>query len=136
MAANAWDEGQDDWLGRILAVPTTYTFLVRHEPSSQADGAPGVAPSDARLSAQPFTLKLTGHAHLYRYVPAQKEVVNGLAGAPLTQGYGGTFGYLLCRQRQDGAIQCALHDYDSNAVSAEPNAVFAVAAGGAAVPVQ
>ncbi|MHB1847119.1 MAG: metallophosphoesterase [Deltaproteobacteria bacterium] len=136
MAANAWDDGQDGWLGQILAVPTTYTFLLRHEPTSDSGGAPGVAPSDTYLQTLPFTLKLTGHSHSYSYDLPNREVVNGLAGAPLNSGYTGTYGYVVCRQRTDGAIQCALHDYDSNAVSSQSNATIAVMPDGSSTAVQ
>lgn len=136
MAANSWDGSQNSWLTQILAVPTTYTFLFRHEPSSDSGGAPGVAPSDSLLQTYPFTLKLTGHSHSYSYDPKNREVVNGLAGAPLNAGYSGTFGYVVCRQRSDGAVQCSLYDYESNALSSQPSATIAVSPDGSAVQPQ
>ena len=45
VAANAWDATQERWLEQVLAEPTTYTFVVRHE-SINANTAPGVLPSE------------------------------------------------------------------------------------------
>src|SRR5262249_14875183 len=44
VAANAWSPTQQSWLQQQLADPTTYTFIVRHEPASTTE-APGVGPS-------------------------------------------------------------------------------------------
>ncbi len=135
-APNAWDDAQNTWLGEAFAIPTTYTFLVRHEPSTNAGGAPGVAPSEAVAAANPLTLKLTGHSHSFSYDPANHEVINGLGGAALDTGYTGTFGYVVCRQRADDAVQCSLFDYDTNQVSNQPASVFAVNPDGSAATVQ
>ena len=135
-APNAWDDGQNSWLADALSIPTTYTFIVRHEPVINAQGAPGVAPSEILAAEYPLTLKLTGHSHSYTYDPTNMEVVNGLGGAALDTGYTGTYGYAVCRQRMDDAIQCSLFDYDTNQVSNEPNSVFAINADGSAAVVQ
>ncbi len=135
-AANCWDDGQLSWFTAALAVPTTYTFIVRHEPTSNAGGAPGVAPTDTALATAPFTLKLTGHSHSYSYDEANNEVINGLGGAALDTGYTGTYGYVICRQRPDNAIQCSQYDYDTNQISTEPNSTFAVLADGGSTPAE
>jgi hypothetical protein len=136
LAPNAWDEAQNGWFADALAISTTYTFIVRHEPTSNAGGAPGVAPTDLLLQTNPFTLKLTGHSHSYSYDQSNQEVVNGLGGAALDTGYTGTFGYVICRQRSDNAIQCSQYDYDTNAISTEANSTFAITGAGASTPNQ
>jgi hypothetical protein len=133
-APNAWDDGQGTWVADALAVPTTYTFFIRHEPTNNAGGAPGVAPTDTLLQTANFTLKLTGHSHSYDYDEANREVVNGLGGAALDTGYTGNYGYVICRQRPDNAIQCSQYDYDTNQVSTEPNSTFAILADGGSTP--
>lgn len=134
-APNAWDDpGQGTWFTDALAWPTTYTFIVRHEPTSNAGGAPGVAPTDTALQTAPYTLKLTGHSHSYSYDQANNEVINGLGGAALDTGYSGNYGYVICRQRTDNAIQCSQYDYDTNQISTEPNSTFAVLADGGSTP--
>ena len=32
VAGNAWDKLQEGWLEAVLGEPTTYTFVIRHEP--------------------------------------------------------------------------------------------------------
>src|SRR5262249_4873058 len=44
VAANAWDSAQETWLRSAMARPTTYTFVVRHEPAATSGAPPGVAP--------------------------------------------------------------------------------------------
>src|SRR5262249_51192648 len=59
VAANAWTSSQSSWLDTILAQPTTYTFVVRHE-SSAATNAPGTTPSDTIIAKHPYTLLIVG----------------------------------------------------------------------------
>lgn len=125
-APNAWDDGQNAWIAQLLAQPTTYTFLVRHEPTTNSGSAPGVAPTDLLLTTNPFTLKLTGHSHSFSYDTGNREMINGLGGASLDTGYTGTFGYVVCRQRADLAIQCSQYDYDTNQISTQQNSTFAI----------
>jgi len=127
-APNAWDSGQDSWFAQVMAQPTTYTFVIRHEPTSNDGSAPGVAPTEQVLATAAYTLKLTGHSHEYAYDQTNREIINGVAGAPLDCGcgYTGTWGYVICRQRADMAIQCTLYDYDSNAESSVADAAVAV----------
>jgi hypothetical protein len=118
VAANAWTATQRDWLETTLNVVTTYTFVVRHEPSSDTR-APGVSPSESMLASRfalgTLTLSITGHAHLVqlpggtqpysdRYGPTKAyEVILGNGGAPLDAG--SYYGYAIFRRRTaDGAI--------------------------------
>jgi hypothetical protein len=90
VAGNAWSNDQGTWLERALLEPTTYTFVVRHEPHD-ATTAPGVTPSDAILAKHPLTLLITGHSHTYRFNPADHEIIVGNGGAPLSSG--SNYGY-------------------------------------------
>ncbi|HUB08220.1 MAG TPA: metallophosphoesterase [Myxococcales bacterium] len=132
MAANAWDQTQSTWLDATLAQPTTYTFVIRHEPSSDARDCPGITPSDQIISAHPLTLKIVGHSHEYSpYDSTYQEVIVGNGGAPLDSG--SSYGFVLCQQRSDGAIQCADYDYQSNAPT---GTAFALTAAGQSTPTQ
>ncbi len=113
IAANAWDATQATWLGEALALPTTYTFVVRHEDRS-ATTAPGVTPSEAIIAMHPLTLKIVGHTHTYRHYQGEKEVVCGNGGAPLTSGM--NYGYAVVERLATGDLQFTEHDYQSNAV--------------------
>jgi hypothetical protein len=127
IAANAWDATQSAWLDSAMAVSTTYTFVVRHEPA-EATTAPGVTPSEAIIGKYPFTLKIVGHTHLYEHKSYAKEVVIGNGGAPLTGT--GNFGYGIFSQRGDGAIVVDMYDYSSRAPDGAFH--FAVKADGSA----
>jgi hypothetical protein len=130
-AANAWDSAQQSWLTTTLAQKTTYTFVVRHEPTDTAvtDVPPGVAGVDALLVQYPYTLLLVGHTHNYGHFtsyfpgtlacgsncpPASKAVVIGNGGAPLSSSKY-DYGYGLFSQRCDGAIVVDEYDYMTGA---------------------
>jgi hypothetical protein len=119
IAANAWDSTQSSWLDTELAKPTTYTFIVRHEPS-EANTAPGVTPSDAIIQKHPYTLLIVGHTHTYYHSSGSRQVTMGLGGAPVTSSY--NFGYLLVSQNSDGSIAVSEHD----TVTGKQNATFTV----------
>ncbi len=108
VAPNAWDDVQAAWLDATLARPTTYTFIVRHEPKS-ADTAPGVGPSEAIVARYPHTLTIVGHSHTYAR-SASDEVIFGNGGAPLTSPTA-TYGFGLFEQRPDGSIRVDAIDY-------------------------
>jgi hypothetical protein len=110
IAANAWDDTQASWLQQTMAQKTTYTFVVRHEPSND-NTAPGVTPSDGIISQYPYTLFLNGHSHTYSHYSGNQTVI-GNGGAPLS-GSGKNYGYGLFSQRADGAIVCDMIDYQS-----------------------
>jgi hypothetical protein len=113
-AANAWDDGQNSWLQQTMAQKTTYTFVVRHEPSDAMPPLPpGVAGVDAVLAQYPYTLLITGHSHTYgHYKSSPQVVVIGNGGAPLSSK---NYGYGLFSQRCDGAIVADMYDYMSGA---------------------
>lgn len=128
VAANAWDTAQATWLDTELAKPTTYTFLVRHESSTTSPAPPGVAGSDTVLAKYPYTLKLIGHSHEYRYSSTDREVIVGNGGAPLSGS--SDYGYVIARERADGAIVFTSYEYMTNTVVD----TFAVLANGSAAP--
>jgi hypothetical protein len=114
LAMNSWDsEGtQSNWLQSQLAQPTTYTFIVRHEPEN-ATTAPGVTPSDSIISQYPYTAKIVGHTHSFEHV-GQREVIVGNGGAPLS-GSSQTYGYAVFSQTSTGDIQVSNVSYQTNA---------------------
>jgi hypothetical protein len=112
VAANAWDGVQASWLDQALAQPTTYTFIVRHEPAN-ASTTLGVSGSETIMAKYPYTLAIVGHTHEYRHSNGSREVIIGNGGAPLSNN--GNFGYALVAQRPDGALTIDMYDYASNA---------------------
>src|SRR5262249_12058003 len=112
VAANAWTSTQASWLDGVLAQPTTYTFIVRHE-ASNVTSAPGVTPSGQIIAAHPYTILIAGHDHTYKHV-SQKQVLVGNGGAPLTSG--SSYGYGIVSQRSDGAVQLSFYHYKTHAL--------------------
>jgi hypothetical protein len=96
-ACNAWDATQYTWLQGELAKPTTYTFIVRHEPR-HTSGPPCVTEMDALLNTTTYDLFIVGHSHTYEHYGKQLTVGNG--GAPMT-GSGG-FGFATVQQQPSG----------------------------------
>ena len=127
VAANAWSSAQASWLSAELAKPTTYTFVIRHE-SKSANTAPGVTPSQAIIAQHPYTLLIVGHTHTYAHYANEKQLIVGNGGAPLTGGV--NYGYVIARQRADGAMVFQEHDYTTNQV----NDTFAVKPDGSSTP--
>jgi hypothetical protein len=123
IAANAWDDTQAAWLETALAVPTTYTFVVRHE-SEAATTAPGTTPSEAIVKAHPLTLEICGHSHTYSRWG--NRVLFGNGGAPLTGEK--DYGYGIVQQRADGSLAVDAIDYLTG--DADPAFHFAVNADG------
>jgi hypothetical protein len=112
VAANAWSSAQQSWLDATLAIPTTYTFVVRHEPASDSE-APGVVPSEILMARHPYTLAIVGHDHTYGHYPdSPREVLIGNGGAPLSSK---SFGFGLFTQASDGAIVIDMIDWQSGA---------------------
>ena len=127
IAANAWNSQQAAWLDQELAKPTTYTFVVRHEPM-ETSNTPGVPPSNAIMAKHPMTILLCGHTHTYSYKPSSHEVVVGHGGAPLS---GSTnYGYVMAHRRADGAIVFENFDY----ATGQAVSTFAVNADGTQAP--
>lgn len=113
VAANAWNADQAAWLEQALSVPSTYTFVVRHE-SNDANTAPGVDPSAAIIAKHPLTLLIVGHTHTYQHRGAEREVIVGNGGAPLSGGF--DYGYAIVERQADGSIQLSEYDYMTNAL--------------------
>jgi hypothetical protein len=121
VAANAWSSVEETWLESVLARPSTYTFVVRHEPAS-ATSAPGVAPSERLMARYPYTLAIVGHSHTYahdRETPRQVLVGNG--GAPLSSK---DYGFAVFSQRADGTIDVDMLQWQT--LGADPSFHFAV----------
>jgi len=154
VAANAWNTTQQSWLSSTLAVHTTYTFIVRHEPFNDAR-APGVTPSEnlmsSAFSAGNLTLSLTGHTHLIQLPGGTQpygdtfgstqayEIIIGCGGAPLDAGP--AYGYAVATRRaSDGAIVVQVYQSANSAGTAivpnvaDSNFRFAVNANGTSNP--
>jgi hypothetical protein len=125
-APNAWDTTQQTWLGTALAEKTTYTFVIRHEPSSSSGNPAGVAAIDTILGMYPYTLLINGHSHDYEH-PYRQVVVIGNGGAPPTNA-GGSYGFGTFKQRSDGAIVVDEVDYMTGAT--DPAFHFVITADG------
>jgi len=129
VAANAWSTAQEAWLESVMARPSTYTFVIRHEPAT-ADTAPGVAPSEAVMARHPYTLAIVGHSHTYRHDSARpREVLIGNGGAPLSSK---DYGFGVFSQRSDGVIDVDMLDWQTRRADASFH--FAVRPDGAATP--
>jgi hypothetical protein len=128
-APNAWDANQMTFLTNALATPTTYTFVIDHEPAATSSGPPGLSPLNTlvRGASPPVTLRITGHTHTYAH-PSVNEVVIGLGGAPLASTY--DYGYLTVTQTAAGDIEVAEFDYMTGA----QNDVWRVHPDGTAAP--
>src|SRR5262249_13815730 len=124
VAANAWDSRQQSWLQSTLAVSTTYTVIIRHQPSNDAR-APGVTPSENMMSsafnAGSLTLSITGHTHLVQLAGGTQpygdqfgstkayEIIVGNGGAPLDAGP--AYGYAVATRRSsDGAVVIQMYE--------------------------
>lgn len=129
VAANAWSSAQAEWLETELAKPTTYTFVVRHEPKS-ADTAPGVLPSEAIMARHPLTLAITGHSHTYSHYRGSREIIVGNGGAPSTGGKG--FGFALVSQDSDLSLRVDMIDLSSG--KADPSFAFRLKPDGTSAP--
>ncbi|HEV7558219.1 MAG TPA: lamin tail domain-containing protein, partial [Kofleriaceae bacterium] len=113
IACNAWDSTQSTWLTAQLAMPTTYTFVVRHESAADMSDTKCSA-SQTIVAAHPLTLLVVGHTHEYAHVPSKKEIINGIGGAPLTSGT--NYGYTIIGRTTFGTLIVTTYDYSSHAV--------------------
>ena len=113
IACNAWDSTQASWLTQQLAVSTTYTFVVRHESAADMSGTKCSA-SQTTVSAHPLTLLIVGHTHEYSHEASEKEIINGLGGAPLTSGT--NYGYTILTRNSDGTVTVTTYEYQSGSV--------------------
>ena len=127
IAANAWFDDQKQWLETVMSIPTTYTFVVRHE-DVDSTTAPGVSASNTIINAHPYTLLLAGHVHTFSWTPAKRQVITGNGGAPLNTSI--NYGYTVIRQQDDGTLVGENYDYQDHSVIGK----FHVDASGAEVP--
>jgi predicted phosphodiesterase len=80
------------------------------------------------MAQYPYTLLIAGHTHTFAYYKNERQMIVGNGGAPLAGSV--NYGYVIGRQRADGAIEFREYDYATNAV----NTTFAVKADGSAAP--
>ncbi len=110
IACNAWDGTQLTWLQGELANPATYTFVVRHEGVADMSQTP-CSDSQPPIDANPLTLLIVGHTHEYAHSGSDKEIINGIGGAPLTSGT--NYGYTIISRNADGTLTVTTKDYMS-----------------------
>jgi hypothetical protein len=113
IAANAWSAAQGAWLDTTLGEPTTYTFVVRHEPSASFH-APGVIPSDTIIARHPHTLLIFGHTHTYEHLAGEPAIIVGNGGAPLSSDV--DYGYVVVARQPSGNIAVTSYEYATNTV--------------------
>jgi hypothetical protein len=104
-ACNSWDATQKAWLESTLATPTTYTFVVRHEPAGTS--CPCMSDMTAILAQYPYTMMIVGHSHTYSATPSSRELLVGNGGAPTST----TLGYAIVEQKPMGAFSATRYDY-------------------------
>ena len=113
VSCNAWTTAEDTWLTQQLAVATTYTFVIRHE--SVADMSDAKCPdSQTIIDKNPLTLLIVGHTHEYSHEASDKEIINGIGGAPLTSGT--NYGYTIVNRNSDGTLTVTTYDYSTGKV--------------------
>jgi hypothetical protein len=117
LACNAWDTTQRSWLQTEMSSPTTYTFVVRHEPSASTT-APCVPGSDAVLQQYPYTMLLVGHSHTYSASPGTRVLLVGNGGAPSST----TYGFAVVEQAPQGFF---VTEYDWSTGVPVSSALFA-----------
>jgi hypothetical protein len=105
VACNAWDASQKAWLESTLGTPTTYTFVVRHEPASAY--APCISDMTSILSTYPYTMLIVGHSHTYAATPSSRQLLVGNGGAPSST----TLGYATVDQQTGGVFKATRYDY-------------------------
>jgi hypothetical protein len=116
VACNAWSPTQATWLDTTLSTPTTYTFVVRSESTADTT-APCLSASpsaDTIMGQHPYTLLIAGHPNTFAYSAAEKQVIVGNGGAPLSSNV--DYGYVIARQ-QGSSIVFTEYDYATNAAN-------------------
>ncbi len=116
-ACNDWDSTQKSWLQGELAKSTTYTFVVRHEPTGTS-GPPCVSEMDSMMQSATYDLFIVGHSHTFSH--SQKEVVIGNGGAPITGSV--DYGFATVQQQAAGGFVVTQYDY----LTAMPVSTFTV----------
>jgi hypothetical protein len=113
-AANAWGADQVAWLMQTLEQPTTYTFVVRHEPSEDRSRLASIGEIDQLIAGKPYTLLLCGHRHTFEHsAESYRELIVGNGGAP-QQRSDPHYGYALVERRADGNLVVTELEYASN----------------------
>ncbi len=100
VAPNAWGPKEAAWFEQQLAVSTTYTFVVHHQPAATS-GVSSLSAINATVRRHPVTLSIVGHTHTWEHFSNSTEVVIGNGGAPLTS-RNVPYGYTLFSQRTPG----------------------------------
>jgi hypothetical protein len=109
-SCNTWSSAQKTWFTTQLARATTYTFVIRHHPLF-SDG-PCNTEQDPMIQAATYTALLVGHTHSVYFSAASKQLVEGVAGAPISGS--ANYGYATVEQRPAGGFTVLQYDYQTN----------------------
>jgi hypothetical protein len=132
-AANAWDSNQVAWLGTTLAIPSTFTFIARHEPDdavgctdstandNTTSNCPFIADVQTAINAAtvPVTGKLEGHTHDIRFDTYNDAIVSGSGGVAIEAGCTQSdtiycdYGFVWCQELTNKTFLCSAYDYMS-----------------------
>ena len=74
----------------------------------------GCSASQTTVNAHPLTLLIVGHTHEYSHEARDKEIIDGIGGAPLTSGT--NYGYTIVSRNADGTLTVTTYDYSSHKV--------------------
>ncbi len=111
-ACNFWDSTQKSWLQAQLALPTTYTLLARHQPLG-SDG-PCNAQMDPMIRDAGYDVLLVGHTHTVALSPTDRQLIEGVGGAPITST--SNYGFATVEQQPGGGWIVRQYDYQSQQV--------------------
>jgi hypothetical protein len=113
-APNAWGADQVAWLLHTMEQATTYTFVVRHEPTEDQEKLASIGEIDQIIAGMPYSLLLCGHRHTFeRSALSYRELIVGNGGAPQSRRNPG-YGYALIARRPDGNLAVTEYEYASN----------------------
>ncbi len=131
VAANAWDSTQANWLQGQLSQPTTFTFVVRHEPPDTrcSNGSCPWAQSESLIRSHPLTLEINGHTHTFYFEKSSPSfLIVGNGGAPSSGSGSQGFGYATVSQISDTQVVVSQFDYSSP--NATPSRTWTIDANG------
>jgi hypothetical protein len=108
-ACNMWSTTQQSWLQTQLAMPTTYTFVVRHMPLSS--NGPCNTAMDPIVRGATLDGFLVGHTHTVYFSSSNKQLVEGVGGAPITST--ANYGFATIEKNVGSGFTVRQYDYQT-----------------------
>jgi hypothetical protein len=108
-ACNEWNSTQQSWLQSQLATATTYTFVVRHMP--MGSNGPCNSQMDPMLRNATLDGLLAGHTHTVYFSTSDKELVEGVGGAPITGS--ANYGFATVEKNAGSGFTVKQYDYQT-----------------------